>query len=401
MNTGVLPSINPTKSLSAEPRRDEPKSDEAFNAALSLVTPPPAPVPVVPVRVPSAASLAAQARPKTELEQRATVDVSRMAAEELRKEGSKQPAPEKPVPGDSARDAAHPRPARDAGLDRQSVPGQPRTVGSEPARDATLSGVKESTERVVRSRTDKATMPESGAGSRAGNPHTKTVSPAMRMMEGLAGAGAATAARTSSTSGTQPTRGLGVGTVTGAGKKAGLVRTPVAQAPRPDRSLQAQAMRGIAAALKQGGGSVTLRIDPEHLGMLKVRVEVKGSKVTASVETGSEVARRLLDEGRESLRAALEARGLTVERVDVRLNEHLSEGVTDDAGWKGQGGGGEDAAGSWTPEDGGDRRGGTNARESQEGRTEASQPAAEPRPDLLYASAIRPEGDRGVLNAVA
>ncbi len=78
-----------------------------------------------------------------------------------------------------------------------------------------------------------------------------------------------------------------------------------------------QIQRGLAQALKKRDGELTLRLRPEHLGMVRVRVRVEESSVTALLEASSEQARGLLKAHLTTLREALEARGLSVERIDV------------------------------------------------------------------------------------
>jgi flagellar hook-length control protein FliK len=78
-----------------------------------------------------------------------------------------------------------------------------------------------------------------------------------------------------------------------------------------------QAAKGLAMALKQGEGTVTINLKPAHLGSLRVEITMQGSDVTAKLEASSETARQLLIDAQPSLRAALEARGLSVERIDI------------------------------------------------------------------------------------
>jgi flagellar hook-length control protein FliK len=96
----------------------------------------------------------------------------------------------------------------------------------------------------------------------------------------------------------------------------------MAQAPALRRSVEeqsftAQASRGLTAALKQGEGTVTLRLQPTHLGSLKVHITMQDSAVSAKIEPTNASARQLLLDSESSLRAALEARGLSVERIEV------------------------------------------------------------------------------------
>lgn len=113
------------------------------------------------------------------------------------------------------------------------------------------------------------------------------------------------------------------------GPQGGAARgIPPTQAPTPnDRNLRFERVfadqvgRGLARALQNGDGSVTLRLKPQHLGQLSVRVEVRESQVTATFEARTTEAQRLLEGSRDALRQQLESRGLTVERIEVRLIE--------------------------------------------------------------------------------
>lgn len=78
-----------------------------------------------------------------------------------------------------------------------------------------------------------------------------------------------------------------------------------------------QVVRGLAAALRHGDGKVTLRLAPDHLGLVTVDLHVDGEAVSARLRAESESARSLLEKSSTELRAALEARGLSVERIDI------------------------------------------------------------------------------------
>jgi len=73
----------------------------------------------------------------------------------------------------------------------------------------------------------------------------------------------------------------------------------------------------LAAVLKQGGGTAVLRLQPEHLGQLRIEVTIEADRVSARMEASSDAARELLMDSKETLRSALEARGLSVERIEV------------------------------------------------------------------------------------
>jgi|GEM_PF-2876321 len=86
---------------------------------------------------------------------------------------------------------------------------------------------------------------------------------------------------------------------------------------RTEQQVRAQVERGLAAVLRQRGGSVTLRLKPGSLGELRVKMTVKGAKVEAGFEPSTKQAQRLLEHNLTALRSALEAKGLAVERLHV------------------------------------------------------------------------------------
>ncbi|MEM7621699.1 MAG: flagellar hook-length control protein FliK [Planctomycetota bacterium] len=74
---------------------------------------------------------------------------------------------------------------------------------------------------------------------------------------------------------------------------------------------------GLASLVKTKGGTLTIRLNPESLGAVRVQLDMKEGVVSARVEAETDSARALLESGVDRLRAALEARGLRVERVQV------------------------------------------------------------------------------------
>lgn len=105
-----------------------------------------------------------------------------------------------------------------------------------------------------------------------------------------------------------------------AGRSAPQPKAPAASRPDAEK-LMAQFGRGLAAALRQNGGTVTIRLQPQELGDLKIRVQLQNGRVDARFEAATEHARDLLDQNLHSLRSALETRGLTVDRLDVMAAE--------------------------------------------------------------------------------
>jgi flagellar hook-length control protein FliK len=77
-------------------------------------------------------------------------------------------------------------------------------------------------------------------------------------------------------------------------------------------------LRGLQGALNQRGGTVTLRLSPAELGPLRIRVELDGGVVKATFQTAHQQVGSLLNQQMNTLRQALESRGLTVEALQVQ-----------------------------------------------------------------------------------
>lgn len=108
--------------------------------------------------------------------------------------------------------------------------------------------------------------------------------------------------------------------------------------------------RGIWSALKNADGVVTLHLRPEELGAVRVKVSMSGGEVTAVFEAANDRARAVLEESAPSLRAALENRGLVVDRIEVHADHNsLARDDTDqhDAPGDGSAPADRDGLGGW------------------------------------------------------
>lgn len=93
--------------------------------------------------------------------------------------------------------------------------------------------------------------------------------------------------------------------------------TKASQPPADQATLPNQVARGLAAAVRQRDGTLTLRLSPDSLGDIKIQVRVESGHVSAHIHAQTDQARQLLTESASTLRTALEAHGLVVERVEV------------------------------------------------------------------------------------
>lgn len=111
------------------------------------------------------------------------------------------------------------------------------------------------------------------------------------------------------------------------GTKARASRQPAA--PRPggaEAALRAQASRGLALALRNNSGSATIRLDPQHLGTLRIEVVVQEGSVRAVFKPESAEAQRLLQHDHRALEHALGARGLRVDKIEIVQAQEGSSG---------------------------------------------------------------------------
>ncbi|MCE7974888.1 MAG: flagellar hook-length control protein FliK [Leptolyngbya sp. PLA1] len=114
-----------------------------------------------------------------------------------------------------------------------------------------------------------------------------------------------------------------------------------------------QFARAMLAAVRHGQGDISLRLLPEALGRVTVRLGLGEEGVSASFLPETEPARRLLDASRDELRAALEARGLRVERIEIDTSRvepagtaGPEAGLRADTGRHDGGAGGDDRTGA-------------------------------------------------------
>ena len=87
-------------------------------------------------------------------------------------------------------------------------------------------------------------------------------------------------------------------------------------------------MRGLSAMLNQRGGVMTMRLQPPQLGDLRVQMTIARGVVTAQFHAATPQAHALLEQSLVVLRSALEANGLTVERLTVHLMQTTNAQAT-------------------------------------------------------------------------
>ena len=76
-------------------------------------------------------------------------------------------------------------------------------------------------------------------------------------------------------------------------------------------------IEAIHGHLLPQGGTMTLRLDPPELGAMNVRVEVRDGVINASFEASNDQTAKLLSHSLGDLKTALEAQGVSVEKLHV------------------------------------------------------------------------------------
>ena len=77
-------------------------------------------------------------------------------------------------------------------------------------------------------------------------------------------------------------------------------------------------VKGMRAEVLPNGGTMRIRLDPPQLGALQVTVQMQDGLVTASFETSSDEATRLLGHSLNQLKSVLESHGVAVDKLQVQ-----------------------------------------------------------------------------------
>jgi hypothetical protein len=153
--------------------------------------------------------------------------------------------------------------------------------------------------------------------------------------------------------GTVPASNLGAVTA-GAAEVAGHV---VKGTMSRDR-LSSESLAGISTQLgslnARGGGEMRIRLNPDHLGELHVKVSTDGQRVGLSIQASDPAAKQVLEESLGYLRDSLASQSLTLGKVDVSVQ---APGSSANAGNGFDGSGENSGAKQWDAQQSGQERG--------------------------------------------
>lgn len=97
--------------------------------------------------------------------------------------------------------------------------------------------------------------------------------------------------------------------------------------------LSTEALMGISTGVRnlasQGGGEIRIRLKPENLGELHLRVMTDGSRVGLKIQASDESARRVIEESIGYLKESLAAQNLSLGKVDLSISHFATQARTD------------------------------------------------------------------------
>ncbi len=110
--------------------------------------------------------------------------------------------------------------------------------------------------------------------------------------------------------------------VENAGQASATQTEPVKPQTTDRYEVAAQVTKHLEAMTAMGGRSeLVLQLKPEHLGQVKITLSTSETGLSAKITMDSAQAHQAMTGARETLRSAFEQRGITLETLDVSLNQ--------------------------------------------------------------------------------
>ncbi len=92
--------------------------------------------------------------------------------------------------------------------------------------------------------------------------------------------------------------------------------------PLMRRQVMGQVQRGLASIMNTKGGTMKMRLSPDHLGEIKIELTTKAGEVRVNIDAANDDARSMLKEGLEGLRHMMESRGVRIDELRVNDPQH-------------------------------------------------------------------------------
>lgn len=97
--------------------------------------------------------------------------------------------------------------------------------------------------------------------------------------------------------------------------------------------LSSEALAGVSAGIRnlapKGGGEIRIRLKPENLGELHLRVVTRGDQVGLQIHASDEKARKILEDSMSHLKESLATQNLTLGKVELSVAQEPSRNGND------------------------------------------------------------------------
>ena len=93
------------------------------------------------------------------------------------------------------------------------------------------------------------------------------------------------------------------------------------QAAAEDGEVVSQLVRAMRTQFRDGVGEARIRLNPEHLGEVRIDIKIDGDRVSAVLQVERPDVRQAIEAQSHSLRSGLAAQGLNLEDLTVRQAE--------------------------------------------------------------------------------
>ena len=97
------------------------------------------------------------------------------------------------------------------------------------------------------------------------------------------------------------------------------------QSPVDDGEVVSQLVRAMRTQFRDGMGEARIRLNPEHLGEVRIDIKIDGDRVSAVLQVERSDVRQAIEAQSHSLRSSLAAQGLNLEDLTVRQGERARD----------------------------------------------------------------------------
>lgn len=104
--------------------------------------------------------------------------------------------------------------------------------------------------------------------------------------------------------------------------KAETAKAPLLQQPAlHEQNVLAQIARKMSALANRGTEEIRIQLEPEHLGRVRIALEMRDGGLTARIGVESESVRQLVDANMSGLRDSLENQGIKIQGMEVSVEQ--------------------------------------------------------------------------------